>query len=254
MRTGPSSAQTTREIVVLVHGAVTSGQETWQAQEVLSGAYELVTPDRQGYDLAAPDGPDDPLADAVTVGALLGDGAHLVGYSMGGTIAMLAAARNPKSVKSLVLVEPLAFDLVRGRADVEAFVTGYESLLSSNHDAEQFMREFLVFFGNDPAEIAQIPDPMPDGLHKAAVALFTGASPWDVPTPVRELADSTFPVVVVSGGHSEMFEAMCDVLADRLGAERSTIPGAGHAVQFTGEPFNSLLQETWKAATGHLDP
>lgn len=147
------------------------------------------------------------------------------------------------------MIEPAAFELVRGRADVEAFITGFEALRSTSHEAEHFLRGFLVFCGNDPAEVAQIPDPMPEGLRKAAVSQFTGASPWDVPSPVRGLADAIFPIVVVSGGHSDMFDAICDLLADQAGAKWVTISGAGHAVQFMGAPFNALPTETWVAAT-----
>lgn len=246
-RRTPTPGTVTR--VVLVHGAVTGGQETWQAQQPLSVAYEIITPDRLGYAVEAPDAPDDPEADAVIISDLLGDGAHLVGYSVGAMVAMVAAVRDPTAVASLVLVEPPAFDLVRGRQDAEAFITAYEALRSGTDDAQRFLREFLIFFGADPDEVAQIPDPWPEGLRKAAVAQFTGAAPWDVPTPLHGLAEAPFPIVVVSGGHSELFDAICDTLAERVGAQRATIPGAGHAVQFTGEPFNALLDATWRAAT-----
>ena len=248
-----SSSESPRERVVLVHGSVTDGQETWQEQRSLSQAYVVLTPDRQGYGVGASEDAEDPKADAGTIGALLGQGAHLVGYSMGGLVAMLAAAGRPEAVKSLVLVEPVAFDLVRGRADVEGFIAGYAGLRASSPDAECFLRGFLVFFGNDPAEVAQIPDPMPEGLHNAAVALYRGTAPWEVPTPVDELAAATFPVVVVSGGHSAMFDAICDVLAERVGAERVVIPGAGHAVQYAGQPFNALLKSTWESAASHSE-
>jgi len=189
------------------------------------------------------------VADAATISALLAGGAHLVGYSMGGVVAMQAAALDPGAVRSLVLVEPVAFDLERGRADVEGFIAGYEGLRAGTDDPEQFLRDFLVSFGNDPAEVAGIPDPMPPDLHHAAVAQFTGTAPWDVPTPVAQLAAATFPIVVVSGGHSEMFDAVCDTLARLVGADRATVAGAGHAAQFTGEPFNALLRRTWATAT-----
>jgi len=52
-----------------------------------------------------------------------------------------------------------------------------------------------------------------------------------------------FPKLVVSGGHSEPFDAVCDVLEERLGAERAVFPGAGHAVQRLGEPFNDVLAD-----------
>jgi hypothetical protein len=46
---------------------------------------------------------------------------------------------------------------------------------------------------------------------------------------------------VVSGGHSAAFEALCDILEERLGAERAVLPGAGHSIQRLGESFNELL-------------
>ncbi|MDX6470394.1 MAG: hypothetical protein QOF75_2197, partial [Gaiellaceae bacterium] len=42
---------------------------------------------------------------------------------------------------------------------------------------------------------------------------------------------------------SEAFDAVCDVLEERLGAERAVLPGAGHAVQRLGEPFNDVLAD-----------
>lgn len=54
--------------------------------------------------------------------------------------------------------------------------------------------------------------------------------------------------MVVSGGHSDLFDTICDVLAERVGAERAAIPGAGHAVQYTGQPFNALLRSMWESA------
>lgn len=47
--------------------------------------------------------------DAQDVVALLGDGAHLVGHSYGGVVAMLAAGRCPQTVRSLTLIEPAAY-------------------------------------------------------------------------------------------------------------------------------------------------
>jgi hypothetical protein len=35
---------------------------------------------------------------------------------------------------------------------------------------------------------------------------------------------------VISGAHDPAFEAVCDVLEQRLGAERAVLPGAGHSV------------------------
>jgi len=53
------------------------------------------------------------------------------------------------------------------------------------------------------------------------------------------LAGAPFPKLVVWGAHDAAFEAVCDVLAARLQAERAVIPGVGHGVQRTGAPSTS---------------
>jgi hypothetical protein len=66
--------------------------------------------------------------------------------------------------------------------------------------------------------------------------------PWEAEPPLDELAAAPWPKLVVSGAHSEAFDAVCDVLEERLGAERAILPGAGHSVPRLGEPFNALLE------------
>ncbi len=65
--------------------------------------------------------------------------------------------------------------------------------------------------------------------------------PWLAEIPLDALAATPFPKLVVSGAHSEAFDAVCDVLQQRLGAERVVLAGAGHSVQRLGEPFNDAL-------------
>jgi hypothetical protein len=38
---------------------------------------------------------------------------------------------------------------------------------------------------------------------------------------------------------------ICDELAERIGASRKVIEGAGHEIQFTGEPVNDALLTLW---------
>jgi hypothetical protein len=52
----------------------------------------------------------------------------------------------------------------------------------------------------------------------------------------------------VCGGHSAGFDAICDDLAERIGASRAVIEGAGHEIQFTGTPLNEVLLALWRAA------
>ena len=71
---------------------------------------------------------------------------------------------------------------------------------------------------------------------------------WEADVPLDRLAEAGFPVLVLSGGHSAAFEAVCDVLADALSAEREVIPGRGHTVPSTGEPYNRRLEAFLRAA------
>jgi hypothetical protein len=60
--------------------------------------------------------------------------------------------------------------------------------------------------------------------------------------PLDELKQTSFPKLVVSGGHSAALEAICDVLYRELKSERAVIRGAGHGVPHTGAPLNQWLE------------
>jgi hypothetical protein len=81
---------------------------------------------------------------------------------------------------------------------------------------------------------------------------------WEIELPLAKLASAAFPKFVVSGGHSAGFDAICDDLAERIGASRLAVVGAGHEVQFTGPPLNEALLSLWRAAasssTGRSSP
>ena len=66
--------------------------------------------------------------------------------------------------------------------------------------------------------------------------------PWEADVPLDALAAAGFPVLAISGGHSPVFEAVCDTIAERLGGERATIEGRGHNIPETGTPYNERLE------------
>lgn len=98
--------------VLMVHGGAqgsrSGGQETFSRQRQLGDAgWQLVVPDRPGHGRSADPGrPDDAQADGAWVADMMGDGAHLVGHSFGGCVALAAAAKRPEAVRSLTLIEP----------------------------------------------------------------------------------------------------------------------------------------------------
>jgi len=88
-------------------------------------------------------------------------------------------------------------------------------------------------------------------LVSAAVPLVPvlrrGRRIWEPGLPLTEVAAASFPKLVVSGGHSAG-DAICDDLADRIGASRMVVEGAGHEIQFTGPPVSHVLLALWRSA------
>jgi pimeloyl-ACP methyl ester carboxylesterase len=225
--------------VLLVHGSVADGQATWTRQRPLGERWTLVVPDRPGFGENPPVERVDFDVDAPLVTELLADGAHLVGHSYGGVISLLAAARRPEAVWSLTVVEPPAFGVARGNPDVDEVVGRLqEHWRSGPRDPESFLRGFLRLVGSamDP------PSPLSPALQRGAEMLLVERGPWEAQIPLDDVARAPFPKLVVSGAHHPGFDAVCDVLEQRLSAERAVIPGAGHSIQRTGAPFNERLE------------
>lgn len=235
--------------VVLVHGSLATGAPEWEAQRPLADqGFQLVVFDRRGYGLSPAAPGEDFIADAADIATLLGDGAHLVGHSYGGLGALLAAARRPEATRSLTLLEPAVMScglrepLWAQFVDALRAVWGNSEL--SDHD---WVVQFLVAVGSNPAEFP------PEFLSEAsalAPLLRHGRTPFDADIPFETVRDAPFPKLVVSGGHHAGFDAMCRDLANQIGAATATVQGAGHEVQFAGQPLNDLLVDLWHRTTG----
>lgn len=228
--------------VVLVHGGLEDGRQTWPEQMVLAERWTLHVPDRVGYGASAPLGDaEDFDRDAELLAPALPDGAHVVGHSSGALAAMFTAARRPDAVASLTLIEPPAFHLTPAARDLEIAA---EELFTADVEPIVFLRRFLETFGDGAP-----PDAVLEPLTGAAeVWRRFVRRPWRVDLPLDELAAAPFGVLVVSGGYSPGFDAVCDVIAERTAGERAVITGAGHEVQRTGAAFNERVEGFWRAA------
>ena len=212
--------------VLLVHGSVWNSV-TWRPQRALAERYELVLPDRPGYPPNPPLDNIDFEHQAAELEPLLGVGAHLLGFSYGGVISLLLAARAAARVRSLAVIEPPAFRVARGHPAVEATVAEMTALWGSPpDDPAEFLRRFSAAFGEHGQVPAEVPAEREQGVH----ALIAERRPWQADIPLDALRRASFPKIVFSGAHHPAFEAICDALERRLGAERAVLPGAGHAV------------------------
>lgn len=233
--------------VVLVHGGGTGGTIAWERQLPLAARWRLVIPWRPGYGPSPAAPREDFDREADLVAELLGGGAHLVGQSYGGVIALLAAARRPQAVRSLTVVEPGAISVARGHAEVDAFEAALSRVDREHADADPEQRLRATFAVLDPR--VELPRPLPPPLQAAAERLRILRPPSEATIPVEELRATAFPKLVISGGRSSAaFITIAEVLAERIGAERHTIPAAGHAAQLAGELFNPRLEALLQAA------
>lgn len=233
--------------VLFVHGSVTGGAATWGAQYALTDRWTLLVADRRGFGESALSDGEDFEVDAHDIAEALGEGAHLVAHSYGGLGALLAAAARPDAVRSLTLVEPVAYSVALDHAAVRSCV---EQLTAYFASPPSGTREFLDGFLRRMGLQGKLPEPLPPALEATTRLLMACRLPWTAHVPLEKLAHAPFRSFVISGGHSPVFEAICDVLQDRLGAERLVIAGAGHAVPRTGAPFNEKLASFLAAAEG----
>ena len=235
--------------VLLLHGAVLVGELTWREQLPLAERWTIEIVERAGYGRSRSLSPGEDIElDGRLVAELLGAGAHLVGQSSGAIAAMLAAARRPEAVLSLALSEPPAFQLAPDSAEAQAMLRGLQALPSIGDDVE-LLRGFVELVGSN----AVIPDELPPPLAAGARAVRAiRRVPWEIALALEELAAAKFPKLVISGDHSAAFEAVCDSLAERIGAERAHVRGTRHTTPHAGAGFNRALEAFWRSAESPL--
>ena len=208
--------------VILVHGSVGNGSATWESVRPLADRYTLVILDRPGYPPNPPLDRADFEPQALQIAAFLQPGDHLVGHSYGGVISLRAAAQTD-GLRSLTVNEPPAFGVARGDPHVEEFLAKMEHAPA---DAREYLAYFLPLVGSS----LKVADPLPPALEAGARAAMVERPPHEARIPLDELAQAPFPKLVVTGGHNPVFDAVADVLEQRLGAQRAVVPGAGHSI------------------------
>ena len=130
---GPAGAP----VIVLIHGLAGSSMAEWyKVAPLLADRFRLVMIDHRSHGLSAPERRrfeiEDEADDVAAVMESLGlESAGLVGYSMGGAIAMAVAYRHPSLVQKLALVGAVAYHPTAWKAgrSVGAVITrGWERL------------------------------------------------------------------------------------------------------------------------------
>ena len=226
--------------VVMVHSSSSvSGQ--WRGLiDRLQDRFRCLAPDLLGYGRTGPWSGTDLYADEqAIIDALidLADGpVHLIGHSYGGMLAMLTTLARPEVVKTLTLIEPTLFTLLRDAGDDAAFgeieaVARRTSELSKAGEDEAAARAFLDYWVAPGAF-----DAMPDPTRATVVATMPKQSrewPFMQPTDLPALEDYraiACPVLVVRAKRTTLAAArVVDLILPVLpDVEFAEIEGAGH--------------------------
>lgn len=227
-------ASMTGERVVFVHGSGRAGAQAWPQQGLWGGAVFLT---RSGFGPGEPPAPTDFELDSQLVHDACGDGAAVVAASYGAIAAIQAASRPDSVVTSLVLCEPAAFSLARGRRAVEAHIAAVEPILSraAELSGPDFLAGFLSALG-----IAAPPPETPAELERAD-RLRLQRAPW-----AAELDPAVFgrvPTLVITGRWNDEYEELAEELVT-LGARHRWIEGFGHNPQ-DSSLFEGVVRGFW---------
>ena len=232
--------------MLLLHGSAqggdVGGDKHFSRQAGLAHErLQLLVPDRPGHGLSRDPGrPDDAEADGEWAAEMLGDGAHLVGHSFGGCVALAAAARRPEAVRSLTLIEPAVLGLAVNRPEVRKMLLG---ILGANFltfsDAERIKRF---------SKLLHIPDEIRGGSDDAMLKRMGKAiKALKLPPPPRlklqleAIRRTGVPFLIVTGGWSPAFDVSADKAAEIGGARRLVIKSPHHFPQLVSEEFNTTL-------------
>lgn len=201
----------------------------------LGERYRALAPDIAGHGAAAARDPISLQSVLDDIAALTPSRFVLVGYSMGGRLALQAALALPERVQALLLIGASpgiddAEERVARRAADERLAEEIE-----RSSIEEFARRWAtttdVLGGQPPTVLeAAYEDRVrntPAGLARALRALGTGSLPslWD------SLGSLRMPVTLVVGERDHKFRSIAEQMAARIDrAALVVVKGAGHAV------------------------
>jgi len=234
------------EPIVFLHCSSGSSGAWVPVMKQLGRDYRVLAPDLLGYGRSAPWPRDLPLAsdgELEVIEALLdvaGRPVHLVGHSYGGTVALNAARRFPRRVASLVLIEPVAFHLLRradapdGWREIAALAERHLALVRQGRDAAA-AEAFLAYWAG-PKAWQQMPDAARDNATRSAAKV--GAE-WRLMFAAEDDLDAMAgigaPTLLVCGGRTRTpARRVVDILRQALPhARHLEIAEAGHMSPLT---------------------
>lgn len=237
--------------VVMIHGSAqgsaVGGDLHFSAQARLAEhGWRVLVPDRPGHGRSpSPGRPDDAEADGAWVAELLEEGAHLIGHSFGGCVALAAAAKRPSAVHSLTLIEPAMHNLARNTWPVRLFILRVIFTMAFSTSAASRALRFGKMMhippeirgGSNPEELER----MGQGLARLKVP-----APETLQRELGVIQREGIPLLVVTGGWSPGLEVAGDAAAALGGGRRRVIASEHHFPQIVSDEFNQVLADFMK--------
>ena len=219
--------------LVLLHGFTHTGRSWDEVAGALRERYRPVAPDLRGHGCAGDAVPVTLEAVISDLDRLVAGRFVLVGYSMGGRIALQYALARPARVRRVVLVGASP-----GIADASERASRREADQRLAEEIERMPLEAFAsrwarspVLADQPSQVAARVHAdrlrnTPEGLARALRGLGTGALP-----PVwHRLGELPMPVLLLVGERDHKFLATAEQMAQRIPSARLVvIPGAGHA-------------------------
>lgn len=240
-----------------MHGDFGNGESSFsKVASEIGAAYRTILLDRPGYSVGAAH--PDRYTFAGDAAALLGDLAtrgvdafHLVGHSYGALVAVTMALQAPDRIKSLHLIEPPLLRLLDD--DGARSMAQRVRELQAAHRDDDVDATTSAFFGMIGAD--HVPERLRgseewEQLSSFAPRFARNEPPGEFPVAHWEALETSFPILVYSGGRSHAaLQGVTRQLAMTPRVRRHThVPSAGHAVQMAGDAFVQPLLEEIAAA------
>jgi pimeloyl-ACP methyl ester carboxylesterase len=247
------------EPIVLLHCSGSSGAQ-WRTLAPLLGArYRVMTPDLIGYGAAAPwsgRGGFSLAQEAAAVRSLLGrldEPAHLVGHSYGGAVALHIARTRPERVRSLTLVEPSAFHLLRNGDATDLAALREIMSVAADASAALAIGDYSGGFGrfvdywSGPGSWAEMaPEKRAAFAPQLAKVVLDFHALFSEPAGIEDVCDIALPTLLVQGGCTTL-PSRCVCARLRMALPEATfrvVQGAGHMLPVTHrDQVNALIAD-----------